>query len=411
MDAGRLEVQITPLIPEAADVDEGDFLLPTQVFDVEVTHPLNEGRTATASLSMHDPLVEDLIPWRQALRILYWRPGETTTPEPVFWGQANVIEDFEAGRVTLEAQDPSVRMQHHYARIGDDVLNNPSDEQRGNIFGDSRGIEDLIAAAQVPVGSGYPALGCALLDIDSVDDTVRRGIERGQEIWQMILDICESDTGPDFDMQPRWYVAGDAVYCELRTYERLGTDVSATVKFDYGVQTTPTSGDNMPGIVVTPGHPTTHAHVVDQDRTWRVTGYTPDFAQEHGMWVDWVATDYEVTDEADVDVLRAIAKARIKAYAIPPKQSDVRLRLDTLADFYYGHPDWNAGVEGDTGGDFYVGDQVRLRAARGYRSFSRKSRITQVVLSQPGARGPMQTQLTLIPDDTNVDVILDVDET
>ena len=408
-DYGRLTVQITPLIDSGGDIDSDDFLEPEQVFDVEVTHPLNEGRSAKASLSMEDPLVEDLRPWQQGLRIKYHRPGEVNNDEPVFWGQANVIDDFENGRVTLEAVDPSVRMQHHYVRIGDDALNDPADNQRGRIYPDYRGIDLLVDAAQA--APGYPVLGCVVEDVDSIEDTQKIDVERGQEVWQMILDICAQDTGPDFDMATKVGPgAGPGVYATLRLYERLGSDLSTTVKFDYGDDEdwdTPTN-DNAPSIVVTPGHPTTHVHVVDTDRSWRVTGFTPDYAEEHGMWVDWVATDWKIKDSLDVNVLKQYAKAHIKAYGIPPKQTEVRLRLDSGAVFFYGDPGW---PDGNTVGDFYIGDSVKVRAKRGYREVNKKYRITQVVLSQPGARGPMQTQLTLIPSDVDIDVTLDVDET
>lgn len=403
----QLEVAITPLIDAAGGpVDPDDILWPDQYEGAKVTHPLNDGRTGEVTLSMDDPLVEGLEPWEQALRILYYRPGDEVG-EPIFWGQCNVVDDYEAGTVKLLGQDPSVRCMHHYLRIGDDALNDPSDDQKGRIPPDWVGIALLIEAAQAPSG---PVLGIEVFNDSGVEIDKLIEVERSQEIWAMVLEIAGMVTGPDFDMD----VAGSlsaGVYVFMSTFEHLGRDLTATVRFDRGLidpLDPDDSLDNATQVAVTPSHPTTHAHVVDRDREWRSTGLAPSVVGACGMWVDWIATDHDVVD-GDTTVLEETAKARIRAYGRPLKETGVELRPDAAQLFYYGSPNWS-GV-GKSTGDFYIGDRVKVRARRGFRSLDADYRITAIDLAQPAARGPVATTLTIVPHAAPLDVTLDTDET
>lgn len=403
---GQVAVAITPIIPVGGAIDEDDFIWLEQFADFEFRHPLSGGRTSKVVLNMDDPAVEGLEPWQQALRVLYYRPGEETAGEPIFWGQTNVSDDFTNGKVTLEAQDPSVRCLHHYLRIGDDALNDPVDDQKGKIRPDHRGIEMLIDAAQAP---GGPPLGLSFTN-NSGDEVAKwMGVERSQEVWALILEIAERANGPDFDLEPFWNPTL-GFYSILVTYDRLGRDLTATVTLDYGDPTD--SADSLSGLAVTPGHPSTHHHVVDRDREWRATGTATAARDLVGTWVDWVATDVEVDDAADVDILRELAKARARAYGFPPKDSAAVLRSDPAQAFHYGSPFWEAGVNGDTAGDFYVGDTVQMRAKRGHRELDAPYRIREVVLAAAGPRGAITTGVDVIPVAyETLEIDLEVDET
>jgi hypothetical protein len=397
---GQLVVQLTPLLNFDADpLDPETFLTPTQFSDVVVTHPFNEARTASVALPMDDPVVASLEPYEQALRVLYYRPGDDGY-EVIFWGQTNVEDDYATGKVTLTAQDPSIRMQHHYARIGDDVMNDPSDPQKGTITPDYFGIAGLVQCAVPPSG---PALGCIVNDINADEHAlIPMGIERGQEVWSLIQDIVTNDLGPNIDMRPAQGL-DEGTYCFLDTYADNPRDVTSEVTFSYGF-----SDDNATNVTVSPGHPTTHAHVIDTKKKWRATAAAPEEIAATGAFVDWIATDHEVK-HGDTGVLEEAGRAHVRAYARPPKQTEVTLRPDNYQDHFYGHPTQSG--NGDTQGDFYTGDLIRVRAQRGSRSINEKYLITQVELSAPGPRGPVQTNLSVVPRPRPIEVFVGVAET
>jgi hypothetical protein len=394
LSIGQFVVQITPLLNnDQDDIPESALLTPIQFSDLTVTHPLNDSRTASVTLSMYDPVVETLEPFQQALRILYFRPGDPGY-EVVFWGQANVSENYGDATITLEAQDPGGRMQHHYVRIGDEAMNDPDNPMKGTITTDFEGLRSLVLAAQVPSG---PQVGVWISDWwgSTRHPTMKMGIDRGQEVWALILQIVQSELGPDIDMWPApgldW-----GLYATMETHDEMMTDVSSTVQFVYGY-----AGDNVADITVTPSHPTTMATVIDNEQNWRVLVRAPDQVQDTGYWIDWITVDHEVKKD-NTDVLVETGKAHVRAYARPPKQVEVTLRPDTGQDFYYGYP---YAYNSDDPGDFYVGDLVRLKAKRGERSFSQKFRIMQVELSQEGSRSLVQTKLTIVPRPGPVTII------
>ncbi len=392
-------VQITPLIrPDPGFVDEEDIITVTQFADLDVSHPWKGYKTAKVTLSMEDVAVEDLQPYAFALRVLY-----EDREEPVFWGQSNIVDDYENGLCHLEAQDASLRMMHHYLRRGDDLLNDVPEEDKGTINADNTGIEGCIDAAQNIASQDLrndPSLGCIASPTRvSTPRVAPIVVERGQECWQVVSDIGQAELGPDVDMETPDDFEN---YTELATYDpdTMGTDrTSATpdspgageVVLSYGL-----IGDNMLGPTVNPQHPTTHAHVLSEDARYRVTAAATVAANDTGGFIDWVRTGFQVDSTEDLDVLTEVAQARVRAYGVPPKHTTVALRPDIAITHNYGRPTFTAPV-GTRTPTFYLGDAVTVRAERGFRSFSQAMRVKGVHLTWPGWQGPALTLLELIP--------------
>lgn len=433
------EVRITPLIRGIdgefenvfggqVPVELADTTLVTQYSDLEVNHALNEGRTGKVVLSTDDPtpvagsivagsLVASLEPFAQALWIGYVRPGNTVA-EAIIYGQCNVTTDYDAGTVTLDVADPLQRCQHHYIRRGDAALN--LDANRGEVAANASSIDTILDAARnTPEQQtrGVPVLGMSFFEYGAhVDDvTALIQFERGQECADLIAQIWRSATGPDVDITaawsfPAWYYAevdcwdsptdpeapGDA---ELgRNLDPADPDAPAAgeVVFDYGLV-----NDNLIQLVEAPGRPTTHNHVVDADKAYRVTSADADSSAAVGVWVDWTEANFKVprptqaSPTPDLSVLQALADQRIKAYGVPPKFFTCTPRPDDAQARHYGHRYWDL----DTPGDWYVGDYVRARARSrlGYRAFSTLARITAVKFSMPGSNGLPQVDVSMIP--------------
>lgn len=394
-------VQITPLIrPDPGVVDEADFVTPTQFADLDVGHPVNGFKTAKVTLSMHDPAVAGLKPYEFALRVLY-----ENRLEPVFWGQSNITDDYEQGVCILEAQDPSLRMLHHYLRRGDTAINAlDGDIDQGAVSADANGISLAVEAAQnIPSQDARndPSLGLTVLDSSTPVGPVVI-VERGQECWQVVTDIAENEVGPEFTMETPDTLDNYAV---LVTYDSMGTDrTSATpdtpaageVVFDFGL-----GADNAVSVVTTPSHPTTHAHVLSEDRKYRETSAAVDAlsvptSNRTGVFVDWVRTGFNVDSSGDTTILKEKANAVVRAYGVPLEQTQIVLRPDAVITENYGRPAFTppGGTRTPT---FYLGDKVTIRATRGERSITEAQRITEVHLTWPGWQGPALTVLTVIP--------------
>lgn len=389
-------VQITPLIrPDPGFVDEADIITVAQFSDLDVVHGVGVGKTARVTLSMHDPAVAGLEPWAFALRVLY-----EDRLEPVFWGQSNISDDYENGLCILDAQDPSVRMSHHYLRRGDTALNGvDGNVDKGAITADADGVTLVVDAAQNIASQDArndPVLGIRVDAGASTPVVNVVEVERGQECQQVINDITGADNSPDLD-----YETPDGLdfYSQIVAYDEIGTDrTSATpdtpaageVVLSYGL-----ADDNMLGPMVRPGHPTTHAHVLSEDAKFRETSAATAASHATGGWIDWVRTGFTIVG-GDTTVLKEVANARVRAYGIPPKFTDVVLRPDVAIAHNYGRPSFTppGGTRVPT---FYLGDYITVRATRGYRDITQNMQIVAVHLTWPGWQGPALTLLTLVP--------------
>lgn len=370
--------------------------------DLEVVHPLNDGRTARVTLSIFDPVIATVTPFAFALRVLW-----EDRLEPVFFGPSNISVDYAAGKCYLDAQDPSLRMSHHYLRRGDDALTGDSDPDKGTIDADDTGIGLCVDAAQNTAGQDArddPKLGLQWSGFYSTSRTRPIGVERFQECWSVVQDIARAVGGPDFDVQTNdaWPASQ---YAYLYTYDSLGTDrttitpdapPAGKVVLDYGI-----GADNLTSFQERPGRPTTHAHVHSSDGKYRRSAGATAASNQTGIYVDAINYDIEVKKTpafplGDTEALAELAQARVKAYGFPPKFLEVTLRPDAVISHSYGHPFANvpAGTRAPT---VYLGDKVTVRAVRGQRSYGGNARIIAARYVHPGKRGPASVQLTLVP--------------
>lgn len=415
------EVRITPLLLGVpglletdaggiTEIDEGDTILVTQYLDdgFEVNVAINEPLTGQIVIPIDEPVVADLEPFEQALWIGYKRPGNTLA-EGLIYGPCNVITDYEAGTVTLTVQDPSQRCQHHYVRRGDPILDLTA--ETGTLRANGQSVDQIIDAARnidSQQDRNVPALAFSAWEYgDGVPGAPFFQFERGQECWDLIAtQILKSDTGPDAYSAPvdSWAFPFTE-YSELGLYDRM-TDPAAPAVGELGRNldpadpNTPETGkvlfelgyalDNLVGLVESPVRPATHWHVVDADRKYRVTTADAASSARCGVWVNWVATDFNVVG-GDTSVLQAVADAGVKAYGSPPKHFTVTPRPDDVLQYHYGHQFWPL----ETPGDYQIGDFVRVRAQRGYRSFSTLARITAAKFSI--VNGLAQVDLRMIP--------------
>lgn len=417
------EVRITPLLKGVPTLledapfgittidSEADTTLVPQFLDdgFEVNIAINEPVTARVVVPIDEPVVAGLEPFAQAVRIAYLRPGNTVA-EALIYGPCNVITDFAAGTVTLEVYDPAIRCQHHYVRRGDFVLN--LSNETGTVASSASSVETVIDAArntQEQQDRHVPALALtAFVYGDGVPDAPLIQFERGQEVWDLVQQILRSTTGPDLYAAPL-----DAWEYPLTGYSELGlfdgmTDptspasgelgrnldpadpdapVAGEVVFDFGLV-----NDNLIALTESPGIAVTHCHVVDANRKFRKSAADAASSADIGVWVRWIATDYNVVG-GDTAPLQALADAVVDAYGNPPKFFTCTLRPDDAQQFHYGHKYFNL----DTPGQFQIGDFVRVRATSpaGYRSFSVLARITAVKFAMQN--GLPQVDLTMIP--------------
>lgn len=413
------EVRLTPLFLGTPGVLEQDGGITTiakasttvvpQFLDdrFEVNIAINEGLTGTVVIPIGEPVVEDLQPFAQAVWIAYKRPAAVDA-EAIIYGPCNVETDYEAGTVTLTVQDPSLRCQHHYVRRGDAVLN--LDDDKGAIQANADSIAPIITAARNTMEQQDRDVPALAFDVWNYGTNVAGapliGLERGQEVWDLVQQVLRSETAPDAYSAPLYaWGATFASYSELGMYDpmtdpaapggdELGRNRDPTdpddpqpgeVIFDYGLGL-----DNLIGLVESPERPTTHVHVVDADRKYRITRADAASSAAVGVFVDWIATDYKVVG-GDTGPLEELAAARIRALGNPPRHFTCTLRPDDAQPYHYGH--WFFG--GDTIGDFQIGDFVRVRAARGYRSFSTLARIMAAKFGMQG--GLPLLELTMVP--------------
>lgn len=432
--AGEFEVRICPLIrgvPDLLETEAGgttsiaevDTDLVEQFADVEVEQSINEGTIGRVTLSMHDPLAASLAPFARSVRVGYKRPGESVA-EVMLWGAANVTEDYAAETVTLEIQDRSAPLQHHYIRRGDTdylgnpILNLPDDRGIMRLHPDNIGpILNAAMNTQAQQDREVPALALSYYIYGNQFGDIALSpftqFERGQECWALIQEFARGIGGPDLIMEPRWTWPA-TIYGYLTAFDaptnpaspganELGANrdpvdpdapAAGDVVFDLGLGL-----DNCVALTVNPGWPTTHAHVLDRDKAYRVTSADAASSADIGVYVGWFEVDQTVPrptnadPDPDLRALQAIADVQVKRLGMPPKHFTLTLRPDDALTYHFGHPYWPLG----TPGHFYLGDYVRVRAQIGYRSFSTLARITRVKLKQDGWNGLPYYEVSMIP--------------
>lgn len=415
-----------------------------QFADVEVNHRLDEGRTANVTISMHDQDLGEpghiaaLQPFQQATWIGYRRPGEERV-EGIFCGQANVTEDYSTevhgvvGTIGLPAWDPVEHCRHAQVRRGDPALN--VDKNRGRLPASAESIDTIIESARNTLeqqNREIPVLGLKVALLGSFPgEFANIDYERGQEVMDLCEQIIRAANGPNADFSAPW-VWPLRWYAYLNLYDpptdpedpgasELGRNLDPAdpddpqpgeVIFEIG-----RGLDNVEALGVEPGMPATHAHVLDNQHVYRVTRADAASSYLVGAWTEWLEADIVIQRPrknpdrvtaldpanipADLAPLVELAKAHVRAYGVPPKFFTLRLRPDDAQTTHYGHPDWAAFMAArggaDAGGDWYIGDYVRVRGVRGYRSFSTLARIVSVTPRQDGWNGNLYFEVGFIP--------------
>lgn len=452
------EVRVTPLIRGQAGhpedegggltfIDEADTLLIPQFHGLRVERPLNDGCTAKVKLSMHwqhdvtvGDAIEALEALQQALWIGFWRPGEYLA-EAIFWGQCNVIDDFAAEEVELVGADPYAgKARSHYIRRGDPALN--IDNERGSLPAHAFSTYEIFNAARnTPEQQDREMPAFALHDNylanftdPAYEDVGPLEFERGQEVHALHQLILDAFDGPDMDVRPTFwfpsphYAYADHYYSPTNDIPVAGAvwggDVlgrnldpadaddpqDGEVIFQMGYEGNPDlpagTRDNIKACRAEPGKPITHQHYLDASREYRVTVADAASSYDIGAWVGFNQADFTITKAtrvkpADVTALRELAKAIVRAYGVPPDHITIKLRRPDLAGmFQYGHPIWTTTTPSGiprTGGVWYLGDFVRVRAKKGRRTLDKLARIVKVIFSQDKANDLPEVDVELIP--------------
>lgn len=352
--------------------------------NASVKIPMNDSREANVTLSVYDSIISD--DWFNfagsygvymvMLKIYY---GDNL----VFWGPVVTVEgDIGAGTVTLNAVDPTIRLQHHYVRYGD-AAEEHSKIPEGNAY-----------AGQVPVsGTGLRLLrdagentaaqntrGVPPLGIIDGYDTSSSGsdkmtVSRGTEVWSTMKDLCAHAIGPDMDIFP--ITGTDGAYARLDVHSTIGFDRTAEVVYHKGW-----GKDNAENIVWTTGGTlVTHDHVLSSDAKYRKTVADTNSSALVGPYVKWDTTDYEVKNKTAVSVLEKWGKEVIIAYGRPNNSFTITPRTDIAQDYTF--------FDG-----FYIGDTIQVAVKRGnIRDLHEECDIMQVRLLQDGAAQHCKTEI------------------
>lgn len=171
-----------------------------------VSIPHLDARTATIpDLSMYDPKVQPLFDWDNwtdetlavALRVRYIWPGVAKIP--VFHGPIHAPDfDYPSGKITINARDPSFRLEKTMFVKGDDVLD------MGYRL-DGRGAQLIVEGAQNRPNQddlNWPSLGINVGIDTATHTTLRRTAQRGDQAWSTLRDLAQLQIGPDFELEP-----------------------------------------------------------------------------------------------------------------------------------------------------------------------------------------------------------------
>lgn len=357
-----------------------------QFADLSVTIRKNDTREARVTISQFDPKAVHCVPFEFSLRVWY---GDYC----VFWAPANCEDDYGNGTVLISGVD-ALKLQHHYVRIGDDVLTDidPDTGLRddGFITRDHRGLAGLLAAAQNTEeqdARNMASLGISEGFFGDAETESGLSIQRGQEVFELMKSISDNATGPDWMLVPNQAADGSGgAYMQLDVVDQYFWGQQDNVNFYFNK---PGLADNIESLTHTPGIPVTHAHVLSQDTKYRVTAADLGSSQKIGAYVQWNAENFNVKDD-NTDALEAIAEAIVQVYGKPLKNISITLRPDAGQVSYY-----NELQTYDL--DFSVGAVVHIEATNGYRSVEGDFQIYEVTLAQSSWRGNPQTDLNVSP--------------
>jgi hypothetical protein len=353
---------------------------------LEVIDPLNDSRTARLTVSMYDRCSKFARPLDRVLSVTYGT-------HLIFKGPIlSVSRDFQEGKVTIFAHDPTIKLKHHYHRYGDWAVD-------AGYTLDGRGMQTLVESSldwESETDSGIPPNGI----LWGYDNTTHRddktAAKRGQNVWDSVVSLSQIVGGPDFRFRPvdkyhdGKYPASLGIHdlgfmVELDTNDHLGTDKQDEVIFEAQI-----GQDNAENILhepdgdvvrnyftqVAPGGPR-NRNDEEKSATVKAGGSIHDYGFYEG---------YESSGNAKdpVSVLRARAQDWVGAYARPPAFFTVTPRIANE-----GVPRYPA--------DVVVGDTIRARARKGECSFDGIGRIVKATVKSIDQSGNSRVDLDCVP--------------
>jgi hypothetical protein len=381
-----------------------------------VSDPLSNRQTAEVKFSTAEiDAQQSLNSYKNRLRCWLKLPDDSVYL--VFSGIITESEvDTETHEIAVKAADDSIRLESHFIRLGDRVLNDSShptlpNPYDGKIPVTSEGLRWLIDCARNLDGNqedNYPPLGIsAPLSADDYDwaNPLRVSFQRGDQVWQSILDFVSVQTAPEFKLIPMDESA-EGSYCRLYTAPVVGLHdpvnnvwlpdettatnylnlgwlsgeqpiISARFEAGYGLNNCSMKHRNGGKLV---SHVHALAEGASEEERHRVTVHDAVTGEEYGVYVHWEQTTFKSSNE---DALREKGEQILTTYRQP--QNFIEVKLHGEADIEYMR-------------DFLTGARVRAayreREMRGeFTCRIMETRLVQDPKSQYGHR----TEVTLIP--------------
>lgn len=366
----------------------------TQITQAKVRIPKRGSREAELTINLHSTDLatvydnaEDnkLRPYKHFL-YMEWRG------HPVFWGPIVTKEiDFEERSLTLRARDQSIRLEHHFYRLGDEALNHPTDPTKGFLLVGTEGLRVSVEAGELPSAFAGFALG-----IEMGTDTFGPGvneiiIERSQEVWRTMVELTERTDGPLFELVPADVDTSPTRLATLNSFGQIRDNHTNPLTADYVSLDYNTGNHNLRNIRPTEGGKLlTFATVVSEDLDFRVNVIANDQMNEFGQYVHWEAVDFNVANIGEADeLLGAVGAAYLNAYAQPLTNLDLELRRDdevgATNQFYY--------IE-----DFKVADLIHISGTEADETVSGNYQIEEVSLEQePDGTGEVRQVVQVVP--------------
>jgi hypothetical protein len=317
----------------------------------EVACPLSDSRTAKLTLPMASPIIRagHGRALDRMLKVTYV-PFDAEHGDDdylVFWGVILTPNyNFSDGTVELNAHDPSIWWKKNNHRYGDYVVD------EGYPI-DGRGFRLLIESAlplpqQLARGVPHPGIYWGWNDVPNQGpkpadpanpapgDGAYSVVQRGQQVWETVTQLCGQVDGPEWDLLPvdarhqryirdadtgtRSYAGvGAGYYVQLNTYEEKLVDRRASVAWHYGI-----GSQNLSELEWTPDGNAVVNYAVEvfpggqsrrQDTQRRALWHNEASWLKYGIYEKWESSNAK---DFDKRVLLAKAKAWVQAYNEPP---------------------------------------------------------------------------------------------
>jgi hypothetical protein len=327
-------------------------------------------RTASLELSVYDRMAAYVRPYSRMLKC--WLAYPWDVPDLlVFWGPiTQPVWNYAEGKVTVNALDPGVRLQHHFLTAADGLVSKNHAPWNGNVPIDGVGLQLLRDAGDLwPAqrAAGIPELGIA----NGIDRTTHEDpsstsrlvieVQRGDNVWDKMVEVSSFDGGPDFELRP--FDSEPGVYALLNAWDRQGRDKTKRVLFADG------TGPDNASVTYEPGPDLiTYVHVRSEDGKRVLTVRSPGAAHAYGIYSSIEDLQGNVPATNWESILRSRGDSVLAAYSEPLKTMEVEPQ--PVSAYHYG-----MGYE--------VGDTVSVAARKGYApAIDEVVRVKKVTLAK-----------------------------